>query len=338
MGLCLSQGATPRSRQDIRKFYTFGEILGRGSFGLVKEVVSKENHTRFAVKIINVDRMSADERKTVQDEKNIMLQISHPNVVRQIEFFETKKKLYLVMEILSGGELFDRIVEKGSFSERDSVAVVVSIAEALQYLHGRGVVHRDLKPENLLYVSAADDAAIKISDFGLANMSDPKRKSRMHTACGTPGYVAPEVLQNQPYGPEVDMWSLGVIIFILLCGFPPFYDEDTDVLYSLIKAGKYSFDPEYWSEVSSEAKDLISKLLVVDPQKRFSPTQVLNHPWITNSSTSSTPMSGHITRLRLLQAKRRLRAGVQTIIAISKFIKMFEDVMAQEEGAKSKAS
>jgi len=191
------------------------------------------------------------------------------------------------MELLSGGELFDAIVEKGQYSEHDAAVATKAIAEAIRYLHGIGVVHRDLKPENLIYDSTVQSKRkLKITDFGLAKHR--KDGARMATACGTPGYVAPEVLKAggtgtgmSKYGPEVDLWSLGVIVYILLCGFPPFYHENTSELYKQIRAGHFEFIDPYWTDISQAAKDLIKGLLTVDPKKRLTPDQVLQHPWVS---------------------------------------------------------
>jgi calcium/calmodulin-dependent protein kinase I len=205
--------------------------------------------------------------------------VHHENIVQLREVFDCQKTFYMVMEEMSGGELFDRIVEKEKYSEKEASAVVKKLACALQYCHDMGIAHRDLKPENLLYQSPEDTAQIKIADFGLAKLV--KGNSLMQTACGTPGYVAPEILEGKPYGAEVDLWSLGVIAYILLCGFPPFYDENNAALFASIKSGIFDFPSPYWDCVSASAKDLISRLLVVDSKKRFTAVQVLDHAWIS---------------------------------------------------------
>lgn len=226
----------------------------------------------------------------------------------------------MVLEILTGGELFDRVVAKGSYSEKQAAELIKSVAGAIKYLHGIGIVHRDLKPENLIYASTMKDAPIKITDFGLAKLRDEGEEKTMSTACGTPGYVAPEVLKNEPYGPAVDMWSVGVILYILLCGFPPFYHESTSALYKQIKKGSYDFPPPYWTEISEAAKSLVSGLLTVNPKNRLTPQGVLDHPWISGGKASAKAFSGDYTqRLALLQAKATLRRSVRTIIAIHRF-------------------
>eukprot|EP00954_Amorphochlora_amoebiformis_P026949 1382335-Amorphochlora_amoeboformis.AAC.1 len=233
------------SKTDFEKKYQAKDILGRGSFAVVKRAIRKSDGKELAVKIIKKTKLKQEELKIVHDEVHIMDKIRHPNCVRLEEIFETSKKLYLVMEILTGGELFDRIVAKGSFSEADASKLVKSVVMALQYLHSIGIVHRDLKPENLIYADNTKESPIKITDFGLAKLKE-KKHDKMETACGTPGYVAPEVLKKQKYTEAVDIWSLGVILYILLCGFPPFYHENTGALYKQIKSGDYDFPEPYW--------------------------------------------------------------------------------------------
>lgn len=180
------------------------------------------------------------------------------------------------------------------------------------YCHDRGIVHRDLKPENLLYTTAREDAVLKLADFGLAQLIEPAEM--MHATCGTPSYVAPEVLSKDPkkgYGKEVDMWSIGVIFYILLCGFPPFYDEDNAVLFNSIRKGEYEFPSPYWDSVSTEAKDLVSKLLVVDPSQRLTAQQTLNHPWLKTASTALLPHFA--SNMRSWNARRRMRGAMRVI-------------------------
>lgn len=289
----------------------------------------------FAIKIIKKDKLNSEELSVVHDEVDIMGKISHPNCAQLHEMYETKKKLYMVMELLTGGELFDRIVAKGSYSEKEAADLIASVTGALKYLHGIGVVHRDMKPENLIYATKRDDSAIKITDFGLAKFREAEgngKGSGMHTACGTPGYVAPEVLKNEAYGPEVDMWSLGVILYILLCGFPPFYHESTAALYKQIKKGAYDFPDPYWTEISADAKDLVTRLLNIDPKKRYKPKDVLAHAWIAGDGASNQQFSdAHTRNFAMLQARRTLRKGVRSIIAVNRFSRQLRSVLDDEK-------
>jgi len=274
----------------------------------------------------------------VHDEVEIMHKINHPHCVKLYEMFETSKRLYMVMELLTGGELFDRIVAKGSFSEKEASEVIRNVTDAIAYIHKIGIVHRDLKPENLLYLNKTPESPIKITDFGLAKFR-ANNSVEMHTACGTPGYVAPEVLMNQNYTKAVDMWSLGVILYILLCGFPPFYHPKTSELYKLIKAGEYDFPDPYWTDISDSAKDLVKKLLCVDQKKRYTAEQVLAHAWVKGQNVSATSFSpSHTRRLKLLQARRRLKKTVRTIMAINKFSNALEAHLENAAKGGGKAS
>jgi calcium/calmodulin-dependent protein kinase I len=198
------------------------------------------------------------------------------------------------MELVTGGELFDRIVEKGSYSERDASDLIRQVIEAVSYLHALGIVHRDLKPENLLYMCPEDDdAPIKIIDFGLSR-PDIGPGSIMKTKVGTPYYVAPEVLQRK-YTASCDIWSIGVITYILLCGYPPFYGENDANLFEQIKKAEYEFDAPYWDEISDSAKDFISHLMEKSPIKRYTCEECLDHPWISGGMASTKDITGHVT-------------------------------------------
>lgn len=320
---------------EIHKHYDIKEKLGTGSFATVKRAIRKSDSKEFAIKIIKKDKLNSEELLVVHDEVDIMHKIKHPNCVQLHEMFETKKKLYMVMELLTGGELFDRIVAKGSYSEKEASELLKCITEAIQYLHSIGVVHRDLKPENLIYSTTSGNSQVKITDFGLAKFRSDQAAGGMHTACGTPGYVAPEVLKNEAYGPEVDLWSLGVILYILLCGFPPFYHESTAALYKQIKKGSYDFPDPYWSEISAEAKDLVKCLLTVDPKKRYKPADVLKHPWVGGDAASAKQFSdNHNKNFKMLQARRILRRGVRSIIAVNRFSRQLRGLLNDDEKSK----
>ncbi len=181
---------------------------------------------------------------------------------------------FIVIELISGGELFDRICEKARYSEREARKVMWLMTSAVAYAHGKGIIHRDLKPENVLLKSKEDDTSIKLADMGFAKILT-RPNQMMSTPCGTPGYVAPEVITTNPqYGPKCDIWSLGVIFYILLCGYPPFSDEDQNALFNQIRAGQFAMDPQEWDVISAPAKDLVRKILVVDPNKRLTAAEV----------------------------------------------------------------
>jgi len=213
-----------------------------------------------------------------------------------VKIFETPKWLYLVTELATGGELFDSIVARGFYSEKDAARVTAQMASACRYLHSKGIVHRDLKPENLLLSDKTNTAIVKLADFGLSKITDAS--AVMQTACGTPGYVAPEILLGEGYNQEVDEWSIGVILYILLVGFPPFWGDNNQVLFEKIMAGKYSFPSPYWDKISNDAKDLVKHLLVVDPKQRYTTQQILDHPWVKGLTASDQHLNETITALK----------------------------------------
>lgn len=322
-----SQSSTPYVFTDeatsgaIRDNYELGKELGSGTFSVVRLARQKHTGELFAVKVI--DKTSIDVNKdSLRTEVRIMKEARHPNVVRLFDVFESPRKVYLVLELLTGGELFDRIVNvyPSGYSERDASILIYKITSAIDYLHDRGIVHRDLKPENLLYASKDRESDIKITDFGLAKIM--REDELLKTACGTPNYVAPEILMNKGYGPECDLWSLGVISYILLCGFPPFYVSDDDgnganhtaKLFDLIISGTFEFMSPYWDHISPSAKDLISRLLQVDPKKRLTAKQVMQHPFVRGTTASSKKLPA-IERLSRHNARRKFKAAVQAVIA-----------------------
>ncbi|KAF1791843.1 Calcium/calmodulin-dependent/calcium-dependent protein kinase [Phytophthora cactorum] len=302
-------------KDECSKYYKLGKTLGRtglcGSFATVKSAISKADNSRWAVKCIDKASLTAEDEEALRVEVEVLQLVHHTNIVQLKEVFDCHKTFYMVMEEMSGGELFDRIVEKEKYSEKEASCVVKKLADALLYCHQKGIVHRDLKPENLLYQSTDDNAEIKIADFGLAKLI--RGDSLMQTACGTPGYVAPEILEGRPYGAEVDLWSLGVIAYILLCGFPPFYDENNAALFQSIKSGVYDYPSPYWDCVSDSAKDLISRLLVVDPKKRFTAQQVLEHPWVADIHGVSGDALPHFT-----QEMKRYNAHISALNSAQK--------------------
>uniref|UniRef100_A0A8C9SVI6 Calcium/calmodulin-dependent protein kinase 1Da n=1 Tax=Scleropages formosus TaxID=113540 RepID=A0A8C9SVI6_SCLFO len=255
-----------------------------GSHGAFSEVVlaqEKATGRMFAVKCIPKKALKGKE-SSIENEIAVLRKIKHENIVALEDIYESPNHLYLIMQLVSGGELFDRIVEKGFYTEKDASTLIRQVLDAVNYLHKMGIVHRDLKPENLLYFNPQDESKIMISDFGLSKMEGTG--DVMSTACGTPGYVAPEVLAQKPYSKAVDCWSIGVIAYILLCGYPPFYDENDSKLFEQILKADYEFDAPYWDDISDSAKDFISCLMEKDPTKRFTCEQALRHPWIAGDT------------------------------------------------------
>eukprot|EP00756_Hemistasia_phaeocysticola_P037363 Hpha_TRINITY_DN16692_c1_g1::TRINITY_DN16692_c1_g1_i4::g.180253::m.180253/K08794/CAMK1; calcium/calmodulin-dependent protein kinase I len=268
----------------IEDDYDLGEFLGKGTFATVKQGVNKTTGQKVAVKII--DKNNIDVKiESLKTEVKILMNVKHENIVNLLDVFEDDGKVYLIMELMVGGELFDRICNDypNGYSEKQASELIRQMIVAVQYFHGKGIIHRDLKPENLLFATKEDSSLIKISDFGLAKIWSGD--TLVKTACGSPNYVAPEVLLNdmRGYTFAVDMWSLGVILYVLLCGFCPFFDENTPALFRAITQGNYSFPSPYWDDISEEAKELIRHMLVVNPQKRMTPEEALEHPWIKSN-------------------------------------------------------
>lgn len=297
-----------RTFEDV---YELGKELGRGATSVVCQCEHRASGHKWAVKIIN----KKVEKKIVSTEIGVLLKMDHPNIIRLKEIYETAAKIHLVLELVTGGELFDRIVTCGYYSEKAAAKCVKEMLEAVKYLHDNEVVHRDLKPENLLYEDNSEDAKLKLADFGLSKIID--NEVHMQTVCGTPGYCSPEILKGRKYGTPVDMWSVGVVTYILLCGYEPFYaDAETDMFRKILKCD-YQFDSPWWDDVSQNAKDLIRRLLVADPKQRMTAAQALRHPWVTGNAAKNEHMEGAQTKLKQFNAKRKLKAATDVLRAFS---------------------
>ncbi|XP_029549250.1 calcium/calmodulin-dependent protein kinase type 1D isoform X1 [Salmo trutta] len=259
---------------NIRDVFEFKQELGSGSFSEVFLVREKKTGNLYALKCLKKKHLSCS---NLENEITVLKKIRHDNVIGLEDFYETQTHYYLVMQLVSGGELFDRIIDRGVYTEKDASQLVRQVLQAVNYLHENSIVHRDLKPENLLYFDSHENSKIMISDFGLSKMSD---HGVMSTACGTPGYVAPEVLAQKPYSKAVDCWSIGVITYILLCGYPPFFEDNETRLFAKIMRADYTFHSPFWDDISESAKDFIRNMMQKHPNKRFTTEQALRHPWI----------------------------------------------------------
>ncbi|NXD12027.1 KCC1G kinase, partial [Nothocercus nigrocapillus] len=268
-----------KQTSNIRKNFIFMEALGSGAFSEVFLVKQRSTGKLFALKCIKKSPLTRD--SSLENEIAVLKKIKHENIVTLEDIYESTTHFYLVMQLVSGGELFDRILERGVYTEKDASVVIHQVLTAVKYLHENGIVHRDLKPENLLYLTPEENSKIMITDFGLSKM---EQNGIMSTACGTPGYVAPEVLTQKPYSKAVDCWSIGVITYILLCGYPPFYEESESKLFEKIKEGYYEFESPFWDDISESAKDFIKHLLEKNPNTRFTCEEALRHPWINGNT------------------------------------------------------
>jgi len=296
----------------IEKDYTIGDVVGSGAFATVRKVYSKLNGALRALKIIKKEKGQDTARMYLEVE--ILKKLIHPNIMQIFEFYEDKKNFYIITEFCEGGELFDKIVEKGTLTEAEAAAIMKQLISAVNYIHSNSIVHRDLKPENIL-LDTKKQNIIKIIDWGTARFFEKNKK--MNRISGTPYYIAPEVLFEK-YDEKCDVWSCGVIMYILLCGYPPFNaDNDTEIM-NKIKSGKFSFPDEEWSHVSSEAKDLVTKMLTYKPTERVSASECLMHKWFTtNSSKKNVDINFSqkcLKNMKQFHAGRKLQQAALTYI------------------------
>ncbi|XP_012716888.2 calcium/calmodulin-dependent protein kinase type II delta 1 chain isoform X3 [Fundulus heteroclitus] len=293
--------------------YQLYEELGKGAFSVVKRCMKISTGHEYAAKIINTKKLSARDHQKLEREARICRLLKHANIVRLHDSISEEGFHYLVFDLVTGGELFEDIVAREFYSESDASHCIQQILEAVLHCHQMGVVHRDLKPENLLLASKLKGAAVKLADFGLAIEVQGDHQAWFGFA-GTPGYLSPEVLRKDPYGKPVDMWACGVILYILLVGYPPFWDEDQHRLYQQIKAGAYDFPSPEWDTVTPEAKDLINKMLTINPAKRITAADALKHPWVCQRSTVAAMVHRQETVecLKKFNARRKLKGAILT--------------------------
>jgi len=313
--------AEDMGRRKFEDHYSEGKQIGYGAFAVVFIGTNKEFNKTYAIKKIDRSKMMWGGRDALNDEINNLRALREgPNIVKLYDEFYNKDDCYLVMELMVGGELFDRIIEKRTFSELEARAVAKCMLEALDYMHTKQVVHRDLKPENLLLPTREKDTNIKLADFGFAKKILERNGCR--TLCGTPGYLAPEILERWPaYGTKCDLWSVGVILFLLLGGYLPFEDDNEDKVFDRTRNGLYKFHPEYWGHVSGSAKELVTKLLTINPSNRFSAHDALNHKYMVASNKQALEQSGvDIEKLKesLASARKRLKAAVNTVVVANR--------------------
>ncbi|XP_034532466.1 serine/threonine-protein kinase DCLK2-like [Notolabrus celidotus] len=270
----------------INEKYQVGKVIGDGNFAVVKECVERSTGQEYALKIIDKARCCGKEH-LIENEVAVLRRVRHPSIIELIEVDETPSQLFLVMELVKGGDLFDAITSSTKYSERDASAMVFNLAGAIKYLHRMNIVHRDIKPENLLVCEYPDGTkSLKLGDFGLATVVE----GPLYTVCGTPTYVAPEIIAETGYGLKVDIWAAGVITYILLCGFPPFRSENNvqEELFDQILRGKLEFPSPDWDTISLPAKMLISQMLQVNVDTRFTAEEVLSHPWVTDEAPADS--------------------------------------------------
>ncbi|KAF4074318.1 hypothetical protein AMELA_G00238040 [Ameiurus melas] len=284
--------------------YQLYEELGKGAFSVVRRCVKLCTGQEYAAKIINTKKLSARDHQKLEREARICRLLKHPNIATVW---------------VTGGELFEDIVAREYYSEADASHCIHQILDSVNHIHQHDIVHRDLKPENLLLASKCKNAAVKLADFGLAIEVQGDQQAWFGFA-GTPGYLSPEVLRKEAYGKPVDIWACGVILYILLVGYPPFWDEDQHKLYQQIKAGAYDFPSPEWDTVTPEAKNLINQMLTINPAKRITAQEALKHPWVCQRSTVASMMHRQETVecLKKFNARRKLKGAILTTMLVSR--------------------
>ncbi|KAL2250009.1 calcium-dependent protein kinase 29 isoform X2 [Sesamum indicum] len=301
---------------DITTLYDLDKELGRGQFGITYLCTEKATGLKYACKSISRRKLVTE--KDIEDVRREIMILQHltgqPNIVEFKGAYEDKKNLYLVMELCSGGELFDRITARGSYSEKEAARLGRQIVNVVHVCHFMGVMHRDLKPENFLMVNRDEDSPLKATDFGLSVFIESGKVYR--DVVGSAYYVAPEVL-GRKYGKEIDVWSAGVILYILLSGFPPFWAETEKGIYEEILKGHVDLQTSPWPSISAGAKDLITKMLTMDPRKRITAAEALEHPWLKkDGEASDRPIdSAVLIRMKQFRAMNKLKKLALKVIA-----------------------
>uniref|UniRef100_A0A8B9KHU0 calcium/calmodulin-dependent protein kinase n=1 Tax=Astyanax mexicanus TaxID=7994 RepID=A0A8B9KHU0_ASTMX len=296
----------------------------RGAFSVVRRCVKLCTGQEYAAKIINTKKLSARDHQKLEREARICRLLKHPNIVRLHDSISEEGFHYLLFDLVTGGELFEDIVAREYYSEADASHCIHQILDSVSHIHQHDIVHRDLKPENLLLASKCKNAAVKLADFGLAIEVQGDQQAWFGFA-GTPGYLSPEVLRKEAYGKPVDIWACGVILYILLVGYPPFWDEDQHKLYQQIKAGAYDFPSPEWDTVTPEAKNLINQMLTINPAKRITAQEALKHPWVCQRSTVASMMHRQETVecLKKFNARRKLKGAILTTMLVSRNFSVF---------------
>jgi len=312
---------------DKKSRYRFGKTLGAGTYGIVREAEGPTG--KVAVKIILKKNVKGNEQM-VYDELEMLQRMKHAHIVKFVDWFESRDKYYIVTQLATGGELFDRICEQGRFTEKDASQTIRQVLEAVDYLHDNNVVHRDLKPENLLYLTSDSKSDLVLADFGIAKMLDSKDEV-LTTMAGSFGYAAPEVMLKKGHGKPVDMWSLGVITYTLLCGYSPFRSENLQDLIDECSNARVVFHERYWKDVSDDAKDFIGHLLQPDADDRSTSKQALAHSWLSGENATDHNL---LPEIRAYMAKARLRRGIEIVKLANRIeaLKMQEDEIEDVPG------
>ncbi|XP_039670868.1 death-associated protein kinase 3 [Perca fluviatilis] len=333
-------------QEDVEMYYEMGEELGSGQFAIVRKCKEKSTSIEYAAKFIKKRRLSSSRRgvsrEEIEREVNILREIQHSNIITLHDIFENKTDVILILELVSGGELFDFLAEKESLTEEEATQFLKQILDGVQYLHSKRIAHFDLKPENIMLLDKnVPNPRIKLIDFGIAHQI--KAGNEFKNIFGTPEFVAPEIVNYEPLGLEADMWSIGVITYILLSGASPFLGETKQETLTNISGVNYDFDEEYFSNTSELAKDFIRRLLVKDPKKRMTIDDSLQHPWIKVIKRRNVRQEerDHKTERRRLKTTRLKEYTIKshssmppnnTYVNFERFSQVLEEIAAAEEG------
>ncbi|ETW10416.1 CAMK protein kinase [Aphanomyces invadans] len=318
MGCFLSSLCDFRPRSErFREHYVLGRKIGEGAFSVVRRATHKETNKVFAVKCYRKTRLTARDAQDIHYEVSILKQMHHPNIINLYAFYDEPEFYYMVMDLVEGGELFDQLLEKVHYSEKEARDVIKVVLQAIAYCHNLGIVHRDLKPDNILLTSRhGDGRSIKIADFGFAKQLVDNHDSLL-SSCGTPEYIAPEIVYNVyhrthkvPYGTAVDIWAIGVMTFFLVSGVTPFHSSNQSIMLRKIAQADYKFLSPYWDDVSAEAKAFVGRMLTVDAKDRATATELLQDPWIIGHDVPADPLP---EVLRRIQARHRLKMAISTV-------------------------
>uniref|UniRef100_A0A3Q2XIY7 Serine/threonine-protein kinase DCLK2 n=1 Tax=Hippocampus comes TaxID=109280 RepID=A0A3Q2XIY7_HIPCM len=302
--------------------YVIGKVIGDGNFAVVRECVERATGREFALKIIDKAKCR-DKEHLIENEVSVLRRVKHPNIIMLVEEVDTPSQLCLVMELVKGGDLFDAITSSAKYTERSAGVMVRNLAAALRYLHDMNIVHRDIKPENLLVLENPDGTkSLKLGDFGLATVAE----GPLYTVCGTPTYVAPEIITESGYGVKVDIWAAGVIAYVLLCGFPPFRSESNqqEELFEQILLGRVDYPSPYWDDISDSAKELIGKMLLVNAEARYSARDVQAHPWVTAENNMKAEVAGKLRTHFGSTAKQGDATAAVSLIMVREHRKAFQ--------------
>jgi len=322
------------SAKSIESAYLLQDKIGSGAFSDVYKATSRTDPPRI-VAVKQIKKFKVKNKDDIAAEIAILEKLDHPHVIHLYEVFDAAEYTYLCMEFLGGGELFDRIVEKGSYTELDAAELLMQVLKAVNYLHDKHIVHRDLKPENLLCASTEEHTRIVISDFGLAYQL--KDQETLTHPCGTPGYAAPEVLLKKPYAYKVDCFSIGVIAYILLCGYPPFFSETDDnaELFEMTVKGRWEFDSPDWDEMSQSSKEFIRGLMEMSQDKRWTSAEAAKHSWVLGQTSLTRDIHRRVSdNLEKYFVKRRWRLAFNAQRTINRMRVMTADRKRSDSDAK----